>query len=310
MIDLELVKENKPVELKLEGNSKGGTNNYNELDNKPTINGKTLQGNLTLEDLGIILNAVKDILINGASIIDENGNANIPRMSADGFGVAKIWNAFGINIHENGHLMIEKANTTDMNTRDANYKSIVPSNFGYMLKRAMSDGIDAEWTQEEKANARKRMGIDTWEVLADMTLTEDVNSIVVDTDSNGNPFQVRKMRMTFIGDVSHARLNLLSNTTNNVATRNMQNTYFYQAFKVGASETTVIEIGEKMNNGLCAVTCNVISESMTSSYVLATYEWKTMSAREKEYLDRIEMRIGATDGYFKAGMRVVVEGVR
>ena len=305
MIELNLLNESESIELKLEQNSKGGTNYYNELDNKPTINGKTLQGNLTLEDLGIIVNAVKDILINGASIVND-GVANIPIAKPNEVGLVTSGNSTYIN---SGKLHVLTANDTHIDNRSAGPLLLV-SKLDYAVKQAMTDGKGPEWTSEEKASARKRLGIDDWEVLADMTLSEDVNSIMVDTDSNGLPFQVRKMRMTFIGDVSHARLNLVSNTTNNVATRNMQNTYFYQAFKVGASETTVIEIGEKMNNGLCAVTCNVISESMTSSYVLATYEWKTMSAREKEYLDRIDMRIGATDGYFKAGMRIIVEGVR
>ena len=35
------------------GGGGGGTSNYNELSNKPTINGVTLSGNKTSEDLGI-----------------------------------------------------------------------------------------------------------------------------------------------------------------------------------------------------------------------------------------------------------------
>ena len=35
------------------GSGGGGTSNYNSLSNKPVINGVTLTGNLSLEDLGI-----------------------------------------------------------------------------------------------------------------------------------------------------------------------------------------------------------------------------------------------------------------
>lgn len=35
------------------GGGGGGTSNYNSLANKPVINGVTLTGNLSLEDLGI-----------------------------------------------------------------------------------------------------------------------------------------------------------------------------------------------------------------------------------------------------------------
>ena len=35
------------------GSGGGGTSNYNSLANKPVVNGVTLTGNLSLEDLGI-----------------------------------------------------------------------------------------------------------------------------------------------------------------------------------------------------------------------------------------------------------------
>lgn len=35
------------------GTGAGGTTNYNKLSNKPSINGTILQGNMTLEDIGI-----------------------------------------------------------------------------------------------------------------------------------------------------------------------------------------------------------------------------------------------------------------
>lgn len=39
--------------IKEGGGGGGGTANYNSLTNKPIVNGVTLTGNLTLEDLGI-----------------------------------------------------------------------------------------------------------------------------------------------------------------------------------------------------------------------------------------------------------------
>lgn len=39
--------------IKEDGGGGGGTANYNSLTNKPIVNGVTLTGNLTLEDLGI-----------------------------------------------------------------------------------------------------------------------------------------------------------------------------------------------------------------------------------------------------------------
>ena len=65
---------------------------------------KTLQGNLTLEDLGIIVNAVKDILINGASIIDKNGNAVIPVLG-DGEHNVGLVRLYAEDVKSNGGLL-------------------------------------------------------------------------------------------------------------------------------------------------------------------------------------------------------------
>lgn len=185
MIDLELVEENKPVELKLVENSKGGTNNYNELENKPTINGKTLQGNLTLEDLGIIVNAVKDILINGKTIVDKDGNANIPIASDKDLGVMKVNRNGGVAV-VNATLTLVKATTNNIENRGSSLSPIVPSNYDYAVKCAMTDGKGAEWSATEKVMARNRLGLDVWEEVVDITITEEVMQVILEFE---NPYR-------------------------------------------------------------------------------------------------------------------------
>lgn len=60
IVRLEMAKSD-GVNLKAE--SGGGTNNYNQLKNKPEINGHVLEGNKTLAELGLIV----DTTLNGAS---------------------------------------------------------------------------------------------------------------------------------------------------------------------------------------------------------------------------------------------------
>lgn len=48
------------------GGGGGGTTNYNNLNNLPTINGVTVKGNLTLEDLGITA-YIEELILGGAS---------------------------------------------------------------------------------------------------------------------------------------------------------------------------------------------------------------------------------------------------
>ena len=49
------------------------------------------------------------------------------------------------------------------------------------VEAAMCDGKGAAWTAEEQVAARERMGINEWELIADVTLEEDVNSYKIQT---------------------------------------------------------------------------------------------------------------------------------
>jgi len=46
--------------IKEQGGGGGGTKDYNTLENKPSINGTTLQGDLTLEDIGAASNGSRN----------------------------------------------------------------------------------------------------------------------------------------------------------------------------------------------------------------------------------------------------------
>ena len=180
----------------------GSTSNYEDLNNKPKINDNELVGNKTAKELGLVDEAtykaleeivakkLNDVLVGGLSIKDENGNANIPQMSAGKFGVAQIWNAYGVDIHKNGYLMIAKADTTNINARDANYRAIVPTNLDYAVKKALCDGKGEAYTSEEQQQAQERLGLE-WKLLGDLTLEEDgVNIIKIPIDNpNYNEYQ-------------------------------------------------------------------------------------------------------------------------
>ena len=175
MINLELLNESEPIELELEENSKNGTNNYNDLSNKPKINGTELQGSLTLEDLGIIANAVKDILINGTSIV-AGGVANIPIASADNLGLVRVFNGLKINA-TTGQLYVSSADINNIKNRTTQ-RFLASNLIDDVVKVAMTDGKGETWTTEEKASARMRIGIDTWEEVLDVTLEEDATQFV------------------------------------------------------------------------------------------------------------------------------------
>lgn len=67
------------------GGGSGGTTNYNQLTNRPQINGNTLEGNLTAEDLGLQPeNLVVTLTQNGESITADKSYADINQAYTDG----------------------------------------------------------------------------------------------------------------------------------------------------------------------------------------------------------------------------------
>ena len=71
--------------LKNSGGGTGGTTNYNQLTNRPQINGTTLEGNLTAEDLGLQPeNLVVTLTQNGESITADKSYADINQAYTDG----------------------------------------------------------------------------------------------------------------------------------------------------------------------------------------------------------------------------------
>ena len=106
-----------------------------------------------------------NIQLNGTSIV-QDGVANIPKMSNQNFGVAKTWDAYGITIEPNsGYLQMIKADTYNIDIRNANYRAIVPTNLDYAVKAALTDGKGPEYTPEEQLAARERLGVvDTNEI--------------------------------------------------------------------------------------------------------------------------------------------------
>lgn len=144
-------------------------------------------------------------------------------------------------------------------------------------------------------------GSETWTTLLDTVLEEDVNNIKITTDTNGNPFKAKKMRLTFMGVMTDARVDIYDNIC-------MQNAYFYNAFKMNVYSRTVINIGEQLSNGLCKCECILNAEKIDMYYVLEGAYRILTANRPKKYLESINLNM-LKDKYFTAGTRVIIEGV-
>lgn len=79
MLEMNLdLNEKETIEFNLENGSTSGTSNYEELKNKPSINGNELVGNKTTEELGILNDVEEYIKENKADFKGEPGEQGLP----------------------------------------------------------------------------------------------------------------------------------------------------------------------------------------------------------------------------------------
>ena len=202
--------------LSLPTGGSGGTSDYKQLYNKPKINGVTLDGDISSDDLGIDSDGiyvgggempegcnvqidptgeasgiVEDVKINDTSIVS-NGVANIPVASANDLGVIKTNDRFGLKTNANGELY-GICSTTHINSRqNYAYIPLLLQQLDYAVKQALTDGKGEAYTQQEKASARDRLGCE-WRYIGKVETQEDVVSMVMALDSEGKPFSLRKV---------------------------------------------------------------------------------------------------------------------
>lgn len=144
---------------------------------------------------------VKDVQVAGSSVLD-GGVAKVPIASATSLGVIKVGSAnnSGIYIDGNdGNCYISYATNPEIDGRTAQRKTIVCSNFDYAVKAAMCDGKGVAWTAGEQKAARERMGVDkTYELIEEITLTEEVTQLIRNAEPNGTAYHFRNMYVNII----------------------------------------------------------------------------------------------------------------
>lgn len=152
--------------------------------------------------------AVDDVMVNEVSVVSD-GIANIPIGRVSCLGVIRP-NA-GLYVYGDGRMNVRAASRNDLNSRNEtvnpsnnsfllqNAVPIVPNNLDYAVKAAMCDGKGAEWTADEKAAARERMGLAGYELIVDVPTLETASNFHITLDSNGNALALKAVAIDFAG---------------------------------------------------------------------------------------------------------------
>ncbi len=154
--------------------------------------------------------AVDDVQINGISILDENKVANIPvaQRTVPGtpvgnYGLVAFSNYRGVRPADDGAIEVLESSITTINNRNSvrvnpNAGFISPVNLDYAVKTAMCDGKGAEWTDEEKASAQKRIGVGgKFELIEKFKVAEDTLVVSREVEPNGNPYKFSHIYIEF-----------------------------------------------------------------------------------------------------------------
>ena len=115
----------------------------------------------------------------------------------DGVGVVKVNSSYGIYAMADGTLYTLPASQDVINQKKSTYNPIVPLTLDYAVKNSLTTNT-IELTDEEKANACSWLGAapkEEWITLADYTLAEDTERVLVTEDINGNAFRCKKARV-------------------------------------------------------------------------------------------------------------------
>lgn len=142
---------------------------------------------------------VQDVRVAGVSVL-KDGVANVPIATADAPGVVSVPTQQDSGIwNDNGKLRISYATDAEISGRNGTRKSIVCANMDYAVKAAMCDGKGAAWTAADQAAARERMGVDkTYELIEEITLTEEVTQLIRNAEPNGTAYHFRNMYVNII----------------------------------------------------------------------------------------------------------------
>lgn len=147
---------------------------------------------------------IKDVQINGSSILN-NGVANIPYPVWPNPGVVKVSGDYGVSINSVGTLTIARASDAQVKEGLNSYRTINPINQHlatfYGLAKAAADTTQSAssnavgtYTDAAKVAIQKMLGIyeAPWELIADVTSSEDLTQFRVNTDINGDSFALKR----------------------------------------------------------------------------------------------------------------------
>lgn len=136
---------------------------------------------------------VKDVQLNGESLVQDS-MATIPLVGYNRLGAVQLDPAGFAAASVEGKLSLVPPTDAQISTHTYTQRPITPSCMDYAVKAAMCDGKGAAWTENEQKAARERMGVDkAYELIEEITLTENVTQIIRTDEPDGTAYAFERV---------------------------------------------------------------------------------------------------------------------
>lgn len=251
---------------------------------------------------------VKDVQMDGESLVQDSV-AKVPIAGYNRLGAVKLDPAGFAAASVEGMLSLVPPTDAQISTHTHTQRPITPSCMDYAVKAAMCDGKGAAWTAVEQKAARERMGIPgEFELIEELTLSEDVMNVSRDAFTDGTPYDLRSL--------------IIVVDTNNVKNRQLASGWVRLNAKLDPSEWIYISPGDfvKEDIPLSFFVYRVLSDGSVDSYFDNVSDISaTGNTQYRNYIPRNVIRFGlhirdfllySTTAAIPANTKISIYGVR
>lgn len=211
------------------------------------------------EIAGLVDAPIEDVQINGESVVTD-GVAEIPYGTNNVYGIVKGAESKGINI-VNGILEIIQATSSHIKNGALGYCPIAPQHqhesVFYGLAKAAGDTTQSQssnpvgqYTNSAKSTIKKMIGInDEFELIRCITLEEDSQNVIIDTDESSSPFSLQGFMIAIVsvaatGATAEGYLKIALNSTLHNVNRIFD---IHAGIRKGSSYKNILVIGTALN---------------------------------------------------------------
>ena len=259
------------VDMEYVGGKVVKTDANGDLVESETNSAQLVYLNNVTSDIQTQLNAkVGDVTVNGASVVNNSGVAEIPLAQQNGdYGLTKFGDtSLGLSVGNTGIVKLVSATTTNIDNKTVDTRIISPANLDYAVKRGVAYN-SSTLTDAEKTAANVWLGSVKDTTINGASIVNGTTKVAEIPNASASVYGVTKLsaNLTSISDTIAASASIGNNLAQNIITG--VGTY---------SNTSTYAVGDKTRKGQYYYECIT---PITSGHEWDANEWKQITIQEQ-----------------------------